>query len=64
MKKEVFCVETRFYDDGKVEVGIYQCNLAEKPQNTNRQTALADVYEDWFEHRCDAERFAAEAKAA
>lgn len=55
--KTFYCVQTRFFDDGKVKAICYSVNEIEKPKNEFHSTALSDVYCDYFDTYDEAQAF-------
>jgi hypothetical protein len=48
-KKTFYCVVTEFDDNGKVKARQFSRECAKKPQDKEYVTALADIYEEWFD---------------
>jgi hypothetical protein len=57
MKKTFWLVESRYLDDGSVEIRCAGSIQAEKrPYNEKVSTSEADIYRDWVDSRTAADR--------
>ena len=50
-------VETRFFDNGKVEAVIFEKDAKQMPESHYAETAACDIYTNCFENRKDAEQY-------
>ena len=61
--KIFYGVRTRIFDNLKVEVAKMTIEAETQPENTFRETADYDEYNDWFSNERDAHEFYADAVA-
>ena len=59
-----WCVNQKFFDDGKIEVCIYSVKAERKPKDDMRENNLCDEYCDYFDSYSDAKGFASLVKNA
>jgi hypothetical protein len=62
MEKTYWCVISKFYDSGVVEVIIRECDKI--TENTEEIWPFVNCYIDWFNTEQEAEKFQAELYAA
>lgn len=55
--KTFYCVQTRFFNDGKIRAICYPIEGTEKPRNEFHSTTLNDVYCDYFDTYDEADKF-------
>jgi hypothetical protein len=60
MKKNFYCAQAEFYENGNCLLHVNERLCKEKPRNQFRQTPIGDFCMDWFETREQAEAFLAE----
>lgn len=56
MQKTFWCVQSRFFNDGKVKAVCYSVEEYEKPANEYRSLPMCDVYCDYFDTYEDANK--------
>ncbi len=62
--KKFYCVQSRFFDDGKVKAICYPVEAEEKPQNTSQSTRTNDIYCDYFDTYDEAQKYLADCQKA
>lgn len=62
--KKYYGVNTKFYDNGKVKVHIFEVEANKKPENVCEEKTCYDEYLDYFATRKEAERYAEDSRRA
>lgn len=55
--KTFYCVQSRFFDDGKIKAICYPVAGEEKPKNEYHSMARSDVYCDYFDTPAEAQAY-------
>lgn len=53
-----WCVNTKFFDSGRVKVRVYPVEAESKPANGMQENAMCDEYHDYFETYEEATAYA------
>ena len=59
-----WCVNTKFFDSGRVKVRVYPVEAESKPANGMQENAMCDEYRDYFETYEEAVAYAQQAREA
>lgn len=62
--KKFYGVNTKFYDNGKVDVHTFVVEADQKPESTCEEKARYDEYFDYFATKKEAEQYAEDARNA
>jgi hypothetical protein len=55
--KTFYCVTSEFYDNGTVKAAITnRIQAEEKPEDKEAETAIADVYQEWYDTEVEARK--------
>lgn len=60
----IYHVAAKYYNNGRVSVSFYTLELDHKPENTFKETAVYDIYNDYFTNKKEAEQFYNDTKHA
>lgn len=47
--KTFYGVVSKFFDSGRVSASLFTVQADKKPENTNQETRLCDIYYDYFD---------------
>lgn len=62
--KTFYCVDQKFFDDGKVRVNVYPAQAETQPEDTYEELEHYDEYKDYFKKKACADLLAAQALEA